>query len=86
MHGLPERIRSDNGVPFATIALARLSLLSVWWIRLGILPELIEPGHPEQNGRHERMHKTLKAECTRPPADTRQQQQARLRSFPHPIQ
>ena len=67
-YGLPARLRSDNGVPFATTALARLSPLSVWWIRLGIRPELIEPGHPEQNGRHERMHKTLKAEATRPPA------------------
>jgi hypothetical protein len=72
---VPERIRSDNGVPFATTALARLSPLSVWWIRLGIRPELIEPGHPEQNGRHERMHKTLKAESTRPPASTRAAQQ-----------
>jgi hypothetical protein len=62
-------------VPFATTALARLSPLSVWWIRLGIRPELIEPGHPEQNGRHERMHKTLKAEATRPAqADRRAQQ------------
>jgi hypothetical protein len=65
-YGLPARIRSDNGVPFATTALARLSPLSVWWIRLGIRPELIEPGHPEQNGRHERMHKTLKADATPP--------------------
>jgi hypothetical protein len=53
-YGLPERIRTDNGVPFATIALGRLSLLSVWWVRLGILPELIEPGRPAQNGRHGR--------------------------------
>ena len=76
-HGLPERIRSDNGVPFATTALGRLSPLSVWWVRLGIVPELIEPSHPEQNGRHERMHRTLKAETTRPPArDARAQQRA----------
>lgn len=80
-YGLPERIRSDNGVPFATIALARLSPLSVWWIRLGILPELTEPGHPEQNGRHERMHKTLKAECTRPPGATRAHQQRAFDRF-----
>ena len=73
--GLPDRIRSDNGVPFATTALGRLSLLSVWWIRLGIRPELIEPGHPEQNGRHERMHRTLKAETLRPAAATRRAQQ-----------
>jgi putative transposase len=65
--GLPQRIRTDNGVPFATNTLARLSPLSAWWVRLGILPECIEPGTPQQNGRHERMHRTLKAETTRPP-------------------
>jgi len=80
-YGLPERLRSDNGVPFATTALARLSPLSVWWIRLGIRPELIEPGHPEQNGRHERMHKTLKAEATRPPRADRRTQQRRFDTF-----
>lgn len=73
--GLPDRMRSDNGVPFATTALGRLSALSVWWIRLGILPELIEPGHPEQNGRHERMHRTLKRETLRPPAANLRAQQ-----------
>jgi len=67
-YGLPLRIRTDNGVPFATVSLARLSRLSAWWVRLGVLPELIEPGRPQQNGRHERMHRTLKAEATRPPA------------------
>ena len=66
--GLPQRIRTDNGVPFATVSLARLSTLSAWFVRLGIMPELIEPGKPQQNGRHERMHRTLKAEATRPPA------------------
>ena len=66
-YGLPERLRSDNGAPFASMALARLSKLSAWWIRLGITPELIEPGHPEQNPRHERMHRTLKDDTTRPP-------------------
>ena len=65
--GLPHRIRTDNGVPFATNTLARLSRLSAWWVRLGVMPEFIEPGKPQQNGRHERMHKTLKAEATRPP-------------------
>lgn len=74
-YGLPQRIRSDNGVPFATQALGRLSALAVWWIRLGILPDLIEPGAPQQNGRHERMHLTLKRECTRPPRATRADQQ-----------
>ncbi len=74
-YGLPEAIRTDNGVPFATIALGRLSRLSVRWIKLGIRPELTQPSHPEQNGQHERMHKTLKAETTRPPgADLRAQQ------------
>lgn len=57
--GLPNRIRTDNGVPFATNTPARLSKLSGWWVRLGVLPELIEPGKPQQNGRHERMHRTL---------------------------
>ena len=79
--GLPRIIRTDNGVPFATTALGRLSLLSVWWIRLGIAPELIEPAHPEQNGRHERMHRTLKAEATRPPAANLQAQQTRFNRF-----
>jgi putative transposase len=74
--GLPQRIRTDNGVPFATSTLGRLSQLSAWWVRLGILPEFIEPGKPHQNGRHERMHRTLKAETTRPPgANLRAQQQ-----------
>lgn len=73
--GLPDRIRTDNGAPFASAALGGLSALSVWWIKLGIVPERIEPGHPEQNGRHERMHRTLKAEATQPPgADLAEQQ------------
>ena len=79
--GLPERIRTDNGVPFATVSLARLSSLSAWWIRLGILPELIEPGKPQQNGRHERFHRTLKAETTRPPAANRRAQQRKFNAF-----
>jgi transposase InsO family protein len=79
--GLPTRIRTDNGVPFATNTLARLSQLSAWWVRLGILPEFIEPGKPQQNGRHERMHRTLKAETTRPPASTRRAQQGRFDRF-----
>ena len=65
--GLPQAIRSDNGVPFASPnALFNLSKLSVWWLRLGIAIERIKPGHPQQNGRHERMHLTLKREATRP--------------------
>jgi putative transposase len=79
--GLPERIRTDNGVPFASVALARLSSLSVWFIRLGIRPELIELGKPQQNGRHERMHRTLKAETTRPPAGNRATQQRVFNSW-----
>jgi transposase InsO family protein len=77
-YGLPQRIRSDNGVPFATQALGRLSALAVWWIRLGILPDITEPASPQQNGRHERMHLTLKRECTRPPEGTRSRQQRRF--------
>jgi transposase InsO family protein len=80
-YGLPEILRTDNGVPFATGALGRLSQLSVWWIRLGIYPELIEPAHPEQNGRHERMHRTLKRATARPPAPTRRRQQERFELF-----
>jgi putative transposase len=74
--GVPKRLRTDNGVPLATNTLVRLSQLSAWWVRLGSLPEFIEPGKPHQNGRHERMHRTLKAETTRPPgANLRAQQQ-----------
>lgn len=80
-HGLPRYIRSDNGSPFATTGLARLSRLSVWWIKLGITPELIEPSSPQQNGAHERMHKTLKAEATRPPSPTQRAQQSRFDAF-----
>jgi putative transposase len=79
--GVPKRIRTDNGVPFATNTLGRLSPLSAWWVRLGILPEFIEPGKPQQNGRHERMHRPLKAETTRPPARTRRAQQRKFDRF-----
>ena len=79
--GLPNRIRTDNGTPFASMALGRLSRLSVWWIKLGILPDLIEPASPQQNGRHERMHKDLKAETTIPPAGNRAAQQRRFNTF-----
>ena len=80
-YGLPKRIRTDNGVPFATNTLARLSSLSAWWVRLGILPELIEPGKPQQNGRHERMHRTLKDETTRPAAASLAAQQRKFNVF-----
>jgi transposase InsO family protein len=81
-YGLPKVIRSDNGVPFASpSAIGRLSKLSVWWIRLGIRPERIEPGEPQQNGTHERMHKTLKADATRPPSSSLSAQQLRFDRF-----
>jgi transposase InsO family protein len=80
--GLPRAIRSDNGVPFASPnGLYNLSRLSVWWLRLGIGIERIKPGHPQQNGRHERMHLTLKKETTRPPGMNVLQQQDRFDSF-----
>jgi putative transposase len=80
-YGLPDRIRSDNGGPFASPGLAGLSALSVWWIRLGIIPERIAPGHPEQNGSHEQFHRVLKAETARPPAPNCAAQQQRFRRF-----
>jgi transposase InsO family protein len=80
--GLPAAIRSDNGVPFASPnGLYGLSRLAVWWLRLGIGIERIKPGHPQQNGRHERMHLTLKKEATRPPGMNSLQQQARFDDF-----
>jgi putative transposase len=80
--GLPRTIRTDNGVPFSSAhALFGLSKLSVWWLRLGINIERIKPGHPEQNGRHERMHLTLKIEATKPTADNFLQQQERFDDF-----
>jgi len=80
--GLPAAIRSDNGVPFASAnSLFNLSKLSVWWLRLGIAIERIKPGHPQQNGRHERMHLTLKKEATRPPGTNSLQQQAKFDEF-----
>jgi putative transposase len=80
-YGLPLAIRTDNGTPFASTGLARLSRLSVWWIKLGIHPELIEPASPQQNGTHERMHRTLKAEATRPPAGSVAAQQRCFNRF-----
>lgn len=81
-HGLPDAIRTDNGIPFASPnALFGLSRLSVWWLRLGIKIQRIKPGHPEQNGRHERMHLTLKNEATRPASFNLLQQQERFDRF-----
>ncbi len=79
--GLPERIRTDNGVPFAAAIAGGLSHLAIWWVRLGIYPERITPGKPQENGRHERMHRTLKAEVTQPPSANRSAQQRRFDSF-----
>ena len=80
--GLPSAIRSDDGVPFASPnGLFNLSKLSVWWLRLGIAIERIKPGHPQQNGRHERMHLTLKQETTRPAGMNSLQQQAKFDKF-----
>jgi putative transposase len=80
-YGLPRRLRTDNGTPFAAATLGRLSRLSVWLLKLGVLPELIEPGRPQQNGRHERMHKTLKDETLKPPAANHPAQQRRFDVF-----
>jgi putative transposase len=80
-YGMPEAIRTDNGPPFASHAVAGLSRLAVWWIKLGIVPERIAAGHPEQNGRHERMHRTLKQEAAQPPAADRRKQQQELHRF-----
>ncbi len=80
--GLPEAIRTDNGSPFTgPHALYGLSRLSVWWLRLGIRIERIKPGNPQQNGRHERMHLTLKKETTKPPGFNFLQQQERFDHF-----
>jgi transposase InsO family protein len=80
-YGLPRTIRTDNGTPFAGRGIFGLSRLSVWWLKLGIVPERIEPGQPQQNGRHERMHRTLKAETARPPKATLRSQQRRFDAF-----
>ena len=80
-YGMPEAIRTDNGSPFASSALGGLSRLAVWWMKLGIVPERIEAGHPEQNGRHERMHRTLKQEVAQPPAANRREQQRAMERF-----
>jgi len=80
-YGLPEVIRTDNGAPFASVGLGGLSKLSVWFIKLGIRPERIEPGHPEQNGRHERMHRSLKEATASPPKRNMQEQQQAFDEF-----
>lgn len=80
-YGMPERIRTDNGSPFASTGLSGLSRLSVWWMRLGIVPERIRPATPSDNGRHERMHRTLKQDTATPPASTPKKQQEAFDRF-----
>ena len=80
-NGLPDTIRSDNGAPFGSVGAGGLSRLSVWLLKLGIEPHYIPPGSPQDNGRHERMHRTLKAQTSQPPAVTWQQQQVRFNQF-----
>jgi transposase InsO family protein len=79
--GLPAAIRSDNGAPFGSTGAGGLSALSVWWLKLGIEPRYIPPASPQDNGRHERMHRTLKAQTTKPPAETVTEQQRRFDVF-----
>jgi len=80
-YGLPRVIRTDNGAPFASQAIAGISRLNVWWTQLGIMHDRIAPGHPEQNGSHERMHKTLKRKTVWPPAAAMPEQQERFDVF-----
>ena len=80
-YGLPDVIRSDNGPPFATHGIAGLSKLSVWWLRLGIRPERITPGKPQENGVQERLHLTLKQETATPPRGTWRAQQRCMDRF-----
>jgi transposase InsO family protein len=80
-YGLPQAMRTDNGAPFASRAIAGLSRLAVWWMKLGIVPERIAAGHPEQNGRHERMHRTMKQETASPPEANPQAQQRAFHRF-----
>lgn len=80
-YGLPDAIRTDNGSPFASSGISGLSQLSIWWIKLGIIHERIQAGHPEQNGRHERMHRTLKAHTTQPAEYNLKQQNKRFKDF-----
>lgn len=80
-YGLPDAIRTDNGQPFAGLGIGGLTQLSIWWLKLGIMPERIEPAKPQQNGRHERMHRTLKDATTYPPEENLPAQQKRFDAF-----
>jgi transposase InsO family protein len=82
-HGLPGAIRCDNGAPFGSQAAGGLTRLSVWWLKLGITPRFIPPASPQDNGRHERMHRTLKADTAKPPCANLAEQQARFDAFRH---
>ena len=82
-YGLPEAIRTDNGTPFSSTSPGGLSQLSLWWLKLGIKPERIKAGRPDQNGRHERMHRTLKEATCNPPADSMRAQIKRFKKFVH---
>ena len=85
-YGLPRAIRTDNGPPFASVGLGGLTQLSIWWIKLGIIPERIQPGHPEQNGRLERLHRTLKEDTIAPPKSSPRSQQRAFDDFPAHLQ
>ena len=80
-YGMPQSIRTDNGPPFASLAIGGLSRLAVWWIKLGIQPERIQAGHPEQNGRHERIHRTMDEELLR--GEDWRSQQRQMDTFRH---
>jgi hypothetical protein len=80
-YGLPRAIRCDNGTPFGSRGAGGLTRLSAWWLKLGIAPHFIQPASPQENGRHERMHRTLKAQTSRPPATSAAEQQARFDAF-----
>jgi putative transposase len=80
-YGLPDYIKSDNGQPFVGLGIGGLTRLSIWWLKLGIMPERIAPGHPEQNGRHERMHRTLKESTVNPPKENQDKQQRIFNKF-----
>jgi transposase InsO family protein len=81
LYGLPQAIRCDNGSPFGSHGAGGLSRLSVWWFKLGVEPHFIRPASPQENGRHERMHRTLKAQTSKPPAAHARDQQARFDAF-----
>jgi transposase InsO family protein len=82
-YGIPEVMRTDNGPPFASVGVGGLTALSIWWVKVGIRPERIDPGKPEQNGCHERLHRTLKQDACQPPAYSLRGQQQRFDRFQH---